>query len=137
MLRRRERIMEKRSVWNHHILLATTLGVLAAYLMLPGVPAARVTAAAPQISVGGSGAGFWHTNGRQILDANGQPVRMTGINWFGMETNAFCPHGLWARNWRDMLDQIKSLGYNTLRLPFCTSSRSRQYSQQHRLQQES
>ena len=95
--------------------------VLGIYLTLSFVAGARATAAPPQISVG-SGAGFWHTNGSQIVDANGQPVRMTGINWFGMETNAFCPHGLWARNWRDMLDQIKSLGYNTLRLPFCTQA---------------
>ena len=63
-------------------------------------------------------AGFWRTNGRQILDANGQPVRMTGINWFGFETNNFCPHGLWARNLTDVLQQIRSLGYNTIRLPY-------------------
>ncbi|MGY5007535.1 hypothetical protein ACWCY6_05510 [Streptomyces sp. 900105755] len=26
------------------------------------------------------GAGYWHTSGRQILDAAGQPVRIAGIN---------------------------------------------------------
>jgi endoglucanase len=96
------------------------LVLVAGSLLLHGVLASRATAA-PQVSVG-SGTGFWRTNGRQIVDANGQPVRMTGINWFGMETNTFSPHGLWARNWRDMLDQIRSLGYNTLRLPFCTQA---------------
>ncbi|HEU4391253.1 MAG TPA: glycoside hydrolase family 5 protein, partial [Blastocatellia bacterium] len=93
-----------------------------ASVMLTSVPAGWVTAAAPQISVGGSGTGFWHTNGSQIVDANGQPVRITGINWFGMETSTFVPHGLWARNWSDMLDQVKSLGYNTLRLPYCNQA---------------
>jgi endoglucanase len=67
-----------------------------------------------------AGAGYWHTNGRQLLDANNQPVRMTGINWFGLETANYSPHGLWTRNYRDMLDQMKGLRYNTLRLPFAS-----------------
>jgi endoglucanase len=66
-----------------------------------------------------AGDGYWHTSGNQILDANNQPVRMTGLNWFGMETSNFAPHGLWTRGYKSMLDQIKSLGYNTLRLPYC------------------
>lgn len=65
-----------------------------------------------------AGTGYWHTNGSQILDANNQPVRIAGINWFGMETANYAPHGLWTRGYKDMLDQIKSLGYNTLRLPY-------------------
>ncbi len=65
-----------------------------------------------------AGTGYWHTNGTQILDANNQPVRIAGINWFGMETANYAPHGLWARNYKDMLNQIQSLGYNTLRLPY-------------------
>jgi endoglucanase len=43
---------------------------------------------------------------------------MAGVNWFGMETATFAPHGLWARNYRDMLDQIKGLGFNVVRVPF-------------------
>lgn len=64
------------------------------------------------------GQGYWHTSGAQILDENNHPVRIAGINWFGFETNSFSPHGLDKRNYRDMLNQIKSLGYNTLRLPY-------------------
>lgn len=30
--------------------------------------------------------GYWHTSGRQILDAVNQPVRIAGINGFGFET---------------------------------------------------
>jgi len=66
-----------------------------------------------------AGEGYWHTNGNQILDANNQPVRIAGINWFGLETSNFAPHGLWIRGYKSMLDHIKSLGYNTLRLPYC------------------
>lgn len=65
-----------------------------------------------------SGSGYWHTDGAQILDSNNQPVRIAGINWFGMETSSYAPHGLWSRNYKDMLNQIRSLGYNTLRLPY-------------------
>ncbi|MBA9001602.1 cellulase family glycosylhydrolase [Thermomonospora cellulosilytica] len=64
------------------------------------------------------GDGPWRARGAQLVDAAGDPVRITGINWFGMETDTFAPHGLWARGYKDMLDQIKSLGYNTLRLPY-------------------
>jgi len=69
-------------------------------------------------SGGGSTDGYLHTSGSNIVDAQGHTVRITGINWFGMETSNFAPHGLWARSLGSMLDQIKSLGYNTIRLPY-------------------
>lgn len=65
-----------------------------------------------------AGTGYWHTNGNRILDSNNQPVRIAGINWFGFETANYTVHGLWSRNYQDMLNQIKSLGYNTIRLPY-------------------
>lgn len=61
---------------------------------------------------------YLHTNGSQIVDANGNQVILTGISWFGLETESFAPHGLWARNWESILDQIVELGFNTIRLPF-------------------
>lgn len=61
---------------------------------------------------------YLHTSGAQILDSNNQPVRITGANWFGLETSTFAPHGLWTRSMSSMLDQIRSLGYNTIRVPF-------------------
>jgi endoglucanase len=64
------------------------------------------------------GEGWWHTDGAQILDGNNRPVRIAGVNWFGFETNTFVVHGLQRRNYKSMLDQIKSLGYNTVRLPY-------------------
>lgn len=65
-----------------------------------------------------AGAGYWHTNGHRIEDSANQPVRIAGINWFGLETPNYAPHGLWVRGYRSMLDQIKALGYNTIRLPY-------------------
>jgi len=64
------------------------------------------------------GSGPWHTQGAQIQDASNRPVRITGVNWFGFETNTFVVHGLQTRNYQYMLKQIKSLGYNTIRIPY-------------------
>lgn len=62
--------------------------------------------------------GFFQASGSRLVDARGQEVRLTGVNWFGLETSNFAPHGLWARNWQDMMDQMMQAGFNTLRLPY-------------------
>jgi endoglucanase len=79
-------------------------------------PGAGVGAGNPGPSVGGKG--YFHTDGSRILDENGRAVRLTGVNWFGLETQNYTPHGLWARSMASMLDQIRSLGYNSIRVPF-------------------
>lgn len=63
-------------------------------------------------------AGYLHTAGRHLVDESGQTVGLSGLNWFGFETETYAPHGLWARNWEDLLDQVAGLGFNTLRLPY-------------------
>ncbi len=62
--------------------------------------------------------GWLHTVGSQIVDSSGVPVRLAGVNWFGMESSTFAPHGLWARGYKSMMDQMKQQGFNTIRLPF-------------------
>lgn len=92
---------------------ARTAAITAAALLLPlaGSQVAHAADAAP-------GAGYWHTSGRQLLDAANHPVRVAGINWFGFETSNYVPHGLWSRDYKSMIDQMQSLGYNTIRLPY-------------------
>ena len=98
--------------------------VAAAFLLPLGAAAGAQTAQAAAGTGAGAGtaavagAGNWHTSGRQILDEAGQPVQIAGINWFGFETTNHVPHGLWSRDYKSMIDQMRSLGYNTLRLPF-------------------
>ncbi|NET03634.1 MAG: cellulase family glycosylhydrolase [Symploca sp. SIO2B6] len=58
------------------------------------------------------------TQGSKIVDTTGQTVLLTGVNWFGIETEMHVPHGLWKRDYKEMLAQIKSLGYNLIRLPY-------------------
>ncbi|MEM6751496.1 MAG: glycoside hydrolase family 5 protein [Cyanobacteria bacterium P01_C01_bin.38] len=54
----------------------------------------------------------------QIIDNTGKVVLLQGINWFGMEVSTHAPHGLWVRDYKQMLSHIKSLGYNLIRLPY-------------------
>lgn len=73
---------------------------------------------APAIGADGRPANYLHTCDDRLYDARGHEVRLTGVNWFGLETDTFAPHGLWLRSWRAILDQIAELGYNAVRLPF-------------------
>ena len=81
------------------------------------VVAALFTAAPAQAA--GTGVGYLHTNGNKIVDSTGATVRLTGINWFGMETDNRTFHGLWSSEpWRTQLNHMAQLGYNTLRVPY-------------------
>ena len=70
----------------------------------------------------GTGDGFLSTEGNQIVDADGNPFKIAGVNWFGLESEDFVPHGLYDRDWRSMMDQMKTLGFNTIRLPFASET---------------
>jgi len=64
------------------------------------------------------GSGPLRADGARLVDAGGREVRLTGVNWSGLETSAFAPIGLGARNIDDMLDQVAKAGFNTVRLPY-------------------
>ncbi len=82
----------------------------------PGsTPAPTPTPAPPPLNV-------LRADGATLRDATGRVVRITGVNWFGLETCSFAPHGLWARRWTDLLDTIVAMGFNTIRLPFATQA---------------
>ena len=70
------------SVIRKHTRSFGNLFVAIMVLVLIVVPVLAVPATQAQAS----GAGYWHTSGGKILDANNQQVRITGINWFGFET---------------------------------------------------
>ena len=62
------------------------------------------------------------TSSSKIVDASGRPVLLRGVNWFGIETELHAPDGLSIRDYKEMLAQIKSLGYNLIRLPYSVQS---------------
>ncbi len=101
------------------VLLTTVIGSVIFFWAWPLKMANQGVEKSPLKTAGqGVGKGPWHTDRAQILDANNQPVRIAGVNWFGFETDTFVVHGLQHRNYKDMLNQIKSEGYNTIRLPY-------------------
>jgi endoglucanase len=66
----------------------------------------------------GTGDGFWHTRGNQMLDSSNRPVRIAGVNWYGFETTAAIPGGLDLQDYRTIVQSIHHSGYNTIRIPF-------------------
>lgn len=62
------------------------------------------------------------TQGSKLVDAKGETVFLRGVNWFGIETELHAPDGLSIRDYKDMLSQIKSSGYNLIRLPYSVQS---------------
>ena len=85
-----------------------------------GTPEATVvpTADTPTVAVEPVGTGPLRADGSKLIDADGREVHLSGVNWFGMETGTFAPHGLWARSLDSMLDQIVQAGFNAIRLPY-------------------
>src|SRR5688500_4260679 len=64
-------------------------------------------------------AGYRVQNGR-IYDGNNQEIQLRGVNWFGFQqAGDYVVHGLWARNWRSQIRQMKNTGFNAVRLPLC------------------
>jgi endoglucanase len=62
---------------------------------------------------------YLSANGSALYDAAGNPVRLTGIAWFGFETQNQVYHGLWSVNMEDVLDTVADHGFNLLRIPLC------------------
>lgn len=63
-----------------------------------------------------------YTTNSGTIYKNGAPIILRGSNWFGMENSQTRrPDGLDIRDYRDMIAQMKSLGFNSVRLPYCPS----------------
>src|SRR5262245_24671773 len=62
--------------------------------------------------------GGWRTSGTQILNPSNQPFLISGVNWYGFETRDKVAHGMWTKNYKFILDQVKLYGFNTVRIPF-------------------
>ncbi len=87
----------------------------AAQVALSGV----VGSSPPQASqFGPQVSSYLRSAGNKLINGSNSEVRLTGVNWFGLETDTFAPHGLWARNWGEMMDQMVQAGFNSIRLPY-------------------
>ena len=56
----------------------------------------------------------------EIVDMYGNPVWLTGCNWFGYNVGSQVFDGVWSRNMHEMLTEIADHGFNLLRVPMST-----------------
>ncbi len=96
--------------WWSRIVAAMSAVAIGVTSLLAFAPVAQAASGLPALPLS--------TDGSDIVDANGDTVVLQGVNWFGFETANHAPHGLWSRDYREMLRQIKVQGFNTIRIPF-------------------
>ncbi|EXM40437.1 glycoside hydrolase family 5 protein [Ruminococcus albus] len=56
----------------------------------------------------------------EVVDMNGNPVWMTGCNWFGYNVGSQVFDGVWSLNMHQALNEIADHGFNLLRVPMST-----------------
>jgi endoglucanase len=58
------------------------------------------------------------TKGPYIIDSNGHRVRLNAVNWYGAEGKDYVVMGLEANTLANIVSEIQSRGFNTVRLPW-------------------
>ncbi|MEC5180808.1 endoglucanase [Arthrobacter sp. CG_A4] len=92
---------------------------LSAFAVSAQAAGPRGTALTPETAAITPATGWLHTDGGTIRDSNNAAYTIKATSWFGMETSDCMPHGLWGTlTIDDALANIKSMGFNTVRLPF-------------------
>ncbi len=73
--------------------------------------------AASLASTVASAAGYY-TQAGKIYDAAGQEVQIRGISHHGFAAEILQPQFIWTMGWKQQIAEIKSLGFNAVRVPF-------------------
>jgi hypothetical protein len=60
----------------------------------------------------------FHTQGRHILDAEGIPLKLASLNWYGASDTDYVPGGLEVQHRDTIAALIRGLGFNSVRLPY-------------------
>ncbi|QTN21119.1 cellulase family glycosylhydrolase [Rhizobacter sp. AJA081-3] len=81
---------------------------------------ARRILAAVLLGTAGTGtlAAGYSAQGGKILDPAGQELQLRGISHYGFNALILQPQFLWAMGWKEQIAQMKSLGFNAIRVPF-------------------
>jgi endoglucanase len=66
--------------------------------------------------------GYWHTCGTKVVDPSGHPVHIAGVAWAGMEGPNGVPGGLDQKSYREILQVVKAMGYDVVRIPFSSAA---------------
>jgi len=59
------------------------------------------------------------TESRWIVDANGERLKLAGVNWYGAESETLVPDGLSLNHRREIAKLVRTLGFNSVRIPWC------------------
>ena len=96
------------------------MSAVAAAVMLGTFSITSVPATAED-KPGANGDDWLHVNeNAEVVDKDGNPVWMTGVNWFGYNAGRQVFDGVWSKNMHSMLNQIADHGFNLLRVPMST-----------------
>lgn len=82
--------------------------------------AAAVTAIMPPAAAAAPAKDWLHVQGNQIVDEAGNPVWLTGTNWFGFNASERVFHGLWSANVTEVTKSMADRGINLVRVPIST-----------------
>ncbi|MBS1805007.1 MAG: cellulase family glycosylhydrolase [Acidobacteria bacterium] len=66
-----------------------------------------------------------HTDGYRILDSANHPVRLTSVNWYGFDEKEYIAGGLDHAPLAQIIQQIKQIGVNSVRLPWANETLER------------
>lgn len=66
-----------------------------------------------------------HTDGYQIVDVAGHPVRLTSVNWYGFDQKEYVVGGLDHAPLKVIIEQIHQIGVNSVRLPWANETLER------------
>ncbi|KAK3341169.1 endoglucanase E1 [Lasiosphaeria hispida] len=58
------------------------------------------------------------TKGRDVVDQKGRRFKLSSVNWYGASDELFIPGGLDVKHRSDIARTIRSLGFNSVRMPY-------------------
>jgi endoglucanase len=63
-----------------------------------------------------------HTDGHEIVDATGKPVRLASANWYGFDQKEYVVGGLDHAPLQTIVGEIRQMGLNSVRLPWANET---------------
>jgi endoglucanase len=113
-------LAEVHDIWEHVDVMNRALAVM--LLLIVSLPLSIASGGAvdpvTRAQENPIGAGYWHTEGTHLVDAAGNTVRLNGVTWYGMDSSRWVPAGLDFQPYTNIMDAVKLLGYNAIRLTF-------------------
>jgi endoglucanase len=77
----------------------------------------------PNIAIQGQSAESNYTTKDGKIYENSKEIVLNGVAWFGAESwDRLTPSGLWKRGYKEIIGQMKTMGFNAVRYPFCPTT---------------